>query len=485
MVAPRLITASKYNQRIRRWARDFAGPRDRFGVMSSPPTLTKGSTQTSSVNSSYVNNSVQVNGQDVRLSWLGGPYIDVTSVSIPTKSLQNVTQLNASKASSGLTRVRFMTDSPAVDFCFVEGNGLDVNLIVDGQMAARAKPFGFANTGNIRWVKGDFGTNVVTYALDNAPGPTAGGSGYAMNDLITLNGGGGGAGGTAARLRVAGVSSGAVTAVTVDLAGAYDAQPTGSFSQASTTGSGTGATFSTAILSRRHSTRKMRTWELLVRGNTSALLGLVLTAGCTILPAPAPTSMPIVMFIGDSITAGTYTAYAGAEMASTIAQRLGFWDRHMTRAQGGTGWNLDNGQSARWSASVTLADIVAAAPDVLVYIGSQNDTAGASLETAISAALNSLQASLPDALFVGIGNIMGDSTALAASIATGWAGATDQTRVRFLNNQAPNEWIPGATISEWATVGDGNHPQADSIDWFATMAATQIGAALVDMALAA
>lgn len=478
----RLITSSRYNQRIRRWARNFNGPVNRFGVMASAPTLTKGSTNTSSVNSSYVNNSVQVNGQDTRLSWLGGPYVDVTAVGIPTKSLQNVTQLNATKTSSGLTRIRFMTDSPAVDFCFNEGAGLDVNLIIDGQMAARAKPFSFANTGNIRWIKGDFGANAITFALDNAPGVASGGTGYAANDLITLDGGGGSAGGTPARLRVSGVSGGVITAVTVDFAGAYTTQPTGTFAQASTTGAGTGATFNSSILARRHSTRRMRTWELIVRGNTSALLGLVLVAGSTILPAPAPTSMPSIMFIGDSITAGTYTAYAGAEMASTIAQRLGLWDRHLTRAQGGTGWNVDNGQNARWSAAVTLADIVAAAPDVVVWIGSQNDTAGAALETAITTTLVSLQASLPATLFVGIGNIMGDSTTLAASVAAGWAGATDQTRVRFLNNQAPNEWIPGATISEWASIGDGNHPQADSVDWFAGMAATQIGAALLDMA---
>jgi lysophospholipase L1-like esterase len=68
----------------------------------------------------------------------------------------------------------------------------------------------------------------------------SGGSGYAVNDLITL------AGGTSnfpAVLQVITVNSGAVASASVRIGGAYSSTPTNAVAQASTTGSGTGATF--------------------------------------------------------------------------------------------------------------------------------------------------------------------------------------------------------------------------------------------------
>lgn len=68
----------------------------------------------------------------------------------------------------------------------------------------------------------------------------AGGSGYTVNDTITL------AGGTfysAAVLKVTSISGGAVTGVAVLAPGGYRAQPGNPIAQASTSGGGTGATF--------------------------------------------------------------------------------------------------------------------------------------------------------------------------------------------------------------------------------------------------
>lgn len=487
MVAPRLITASRYNNRARNWARNYMirGMQDRFGVMASPPTFTKGTTDTSSVNPGIGANTVQFNGQDDRLSWLGGPYLTATTLGVPTRYLENQTISTGAKIGTGMARIRFMTDAEAVDFAFQEGVALDINVIVDGQMAQRSRPLGFANSGLMRWVKFDLGTNAVTYALDQAPSITSGGAGHAVDDVITLDGGGGGATGTAAKVRVAAVSGGVITAISPELAGAYSAQLTGTVSQASTTGVGVGATFSATRQAPRNSTRRLRTIELLIRNSSKRFLGIALPEGRTLLPAPALTNAPSLLFIGDSITDDTYPAYAGYSVASTISQRLGLHDRHSQQTKGGTGWNKDNiagNQGLAWASAERIADVVAEAPDIAVYIGSQNDTAGTALETAMGAALTTLQAALPDTLFVGIGNIMGDVTALSTSIAAGWALAPDQTRVRYLNNQSP-KWIPSAFISQWAEVGDANHPHADGVDWFSTLAATQIGTAICEMAL--
>lgn len=77
-----------------------------------------------------------------------------------------------------------------------------------------------------------------------------GGSGYAVNDQITLAGG---TFTTAAVLKVTSISGGAVTGVTVQTAGAYTVKPSSPVSQASTTGGGTGATFNPSWASPNYS----------------------------------------------------------------------------------------------------------------------------------------------------------------------------------------------------------------------------------------
>lgn len=69
------------------------------------------------------------------------------------------------------------------------------------------------------------------------------GSGYAINDTITLAGG---TAGTPAVLTVTGVSGGAITSFSITTAGDYTVQST-TFTQASTSGIGTGATFQTGL----------------------------------------------------------------------------------------------------------------------------------------------------------------------------------------------------------------------------------------------
>lgn len=76
--------------------------------------------------------------------------------------------------------------------------------------------------------------------ITGTPTVSAGGTGYVVGDQITL------AGGTfsvAAILQVATVTTGAVTSVTVVRNGMYTVTPANAVAQASTTGAGTGATF--------------------------------------------------------------------------------------------------------------------------------------------------------------------------------------------------------------------------------------------------
>lgn len=80
-------------------------------------------------------------------------------------------------------------------------------------------------------------TKLVSIAVN------AGGTNYLVNDKIVLAGG---TFGTAVILNVDAVTAGVITAVSIDNAGSYTAN-TATFTQSSTTGVGTGATFNTAV----------------------------------------------------------------------------------------------------------------------------------------------------------------------------------------------------------------------------------------------
>lgn len=114
------------------------------------------------------------------------------------------------------------------------GNGISaVNVTNAGSAYTSIPTVGFT---------GGSGTGVAASAVMKALTATvqAGGSGYAVNDTITL------AGGTNTQpivLTVSTVSSGAITAVTISTAGMYTALPANPASQATTSGVGTGGTF--------------------------------------------------------------------------------------------------------------------------------------------------------------------------------------------------------------------------------------------------
>lgn len=77
----------------------------------------------------------------------------------------------------------------------------------------------------------------------------AGGTGYAVNDILTVSGGTVNTDGEAAQFIVTSVSSGVVTAVTLETAGLYDAAPS---NQAATTGGGgTGCTLTVTYIARQ------------------------------------------------------------------------------------------------------------------------------------------------------------------------------------------------------------------------------------------
>lgn len=98
-----------------------------------------------------------------------------------------------------------------------------------------------AATGEVGLVAAGFGLLVDSNGATVATAtPAAGGSGYALNDTITLTGG---TSLRAAILTVASLTGSAVASVTVTDAGLYSTQASNPAAQGSTSGSGSGATF--------------------------------------------------------------------------------------------------------------------------------------------------------------------------------------------------------------------------------------------------
>jgi hypothetical protein len=121
--------------------------------------------------------------------------------------------------------------------------------------------------------------------------PVAAGTGYAVNDTITLTGGTSSA---TAVLTVASIgASGAITGLTVGTAGAYTALPTNPVSQASSSGSGTGGTFtlawgllSVAVTAPGTGYTSDSEFVLTGGGSTGGGVGtLTLSSGSTAIPA--------------------------------------------------------------------------------------------------------------------------------------------------------------------------------------------------------
>lgn len=102
---------------------------------------------------------------------------------------------------------------------------------------------GYTSIPTVGFTGGGGGSGATAVAIMKAltVSVAGGGSGYNVGDTVTL------AGGTNTQpivLTVSTVSAGVITAVTITTAGKYSALPTNPVSQATTSGSGTGATFS-------------------------------------------------------------------------------------------------------------------------------------------------------------------------------------------------------------------------------------------------
>lgn len=169
----------------------------------------------------------------------------------------------------------------------------------------------------------DFLSKLITFVTSRsctAAVVNAGGSGYAVNDVLTVSGG---TSTIAVELVVTGVSSGAVTTVRISQSGAYTSIPTNPVSV--TGGGGTGATFDLTFNTDNG-------WTLLARSQQAA--SATVSAGGT---GHAINDILTVLGHGDVVTAPTFTiTEIGASAGVVAAGGTGYTVNDTLTLSGGT-----------------------------------------------------------------------------------------------------------------------------------------------------
>ncbi|QQQ19682.1 SGNH/GDSL hydrolase family protein [Brevundimonas vitis] len=430
------------------WARGFGGidPRRLPGVMTAPPTRTIGAADAVSAITGGANTAVTHAATSASLSRMGGVW-----------AAQSDASYQATQRSGG--RVRFMTDAETFELRLRSSTGRGVSVAIDGAFVTD-QPWGAGMVpGGNHLVRYDFGTNVETRAVIGLANLTNGGTGHAVGDEITLGTAGGAVAVTPAVLRVAAVASGVITAVTVKTPGVYTTTAGPAQPQASTTGSGTGASFA-LIWQKLQSTRRMRAIEVTLDFGCW-FGGLIVPANTTVSPWPEATKPARLVVAGDSLTEYAFDNHPAGNWSETLANALGLHERFARYGVSGLGWAKTGAQFQSHRANVA-----ALGADVLVIALGVNDketsTLAATVTARVTADLDYLLASNPNLLIVALTGWEADATYQAA-VLDGVAAASDQSRVRGVNLQTHGIYVDDGTGEGWRSTDD-LHPGQQGMD---------------------
>ncbi|MBK1884736.1 SGNH/GDSL hydrolase family protein [Luteolibacter pohnpeiensis] len=462
----------------------------RYRLMANPPTVTRGGNG-SSVDGNFVNGMVRFapDLSNNRMVMAGCEFEEIIETgNRSTLKAAHITDAAGGKGrNQNPYRIRIETDEPELDLCFLEAWGSGFSVMIDGEIAERVQPVAFTNSGNYRYFKVSFGSDAVSYRKAEVTiTRLTNGTGYALGDLITFDGGENDAPGSPMVLRVAQLSStgdGVVVQLSIEDPGDYEYLPAGKMSQISTTGAGVGLSVEAKFFFPAHSSRKWRRWEIICNG-PATFMGIVTRPEGIVIPWRVDPAAPKLIQIGDSISAGTYLQYAAGHLGTSIAQTLGLEDNYIISAVGGTGWDAGG---TPWSHPNRIADFIrygeGESMPVYLFIGSQNFQSLAATTAAIPTVINAIHAANPNAICIGLSNILGGSISLDNAIKAGWDAVADQRRAAYISSQQPIKWFdPSYYLLDWTVTNDGNHPGQAGQDLYAAIAAEQIYQKLVEMA---
>lgn len=433
-------------------------------AMSSPPTVTRGANGAASTINGAATTAAAIQPSNTKLIWAHGTVAPRSAY--PTNFYEPNT-INSGGGTRGANyySLRFMTDAPEFDFAVRESGG-DFMLWVDGQPASRTLDYPLRNEGATVYYKVSFGADALTYQVESVT-VAAGGSGYATGDVVTLAGGTG----TAAQVLVASVSSGAITLGKLVDPGSYSVVPASPVAQDTTTGTGTGATF-TPVWGQRHTSRKWRRVEIILRGGV-AFGGINVIAGCTVLPWPV--SGEKWLFVGDSFAESTFSLTPATTWDEIAAQSLGVFDASVSYGIGAVGYVTVSGSRPNFLGMVP--DLISLAPTRVVVGLGINDVSqtSAAIQANVASAYAQLAAQLPNCLFFCLGPWAGKSSTAASTalvrdaVKSGFESVVPANRGVFCDvvtdgliqpdgTAAPS--APGTGNTGQYTASDGTHPSS-------------------------
>lgn len=427
---------------IKRWARDFRRLGAAPVAMASPPTITVGAHNAVSAITGAANGTVSIGPLDSKLTWCGvAPNVYTTGY------------YGGDRAGK---RVRFRFTGRRFEIRLSSTYGDGPSVLVNGEFVSTSLfPAGQRYNGN-HLLLYDFGANTLTNYAVNA-GIAAGGSGYAIGDEVTLAGG---TNTTAAVVKVLNVSSGAIVAAAIKTPGSYSALPSNAVAQASTTGTGTGATFN-MVWSKNNTTRAVRDIEIILPRN-SGFGGLNIETNDDVTAWPELAFAPKLMIAGDSYVQGNFSDHIGGAFPRRMAYRLGLQDRLVQYGTSGRGYTVPGNLF-----SSDEAGIIAEAPDIVGIFLGLNDVAGGPAVTAsATASISNLMTALPNTLFVVSSPWFETGNTNTLAIQAAVAAQADQTRIQYFDLTVPNIFDRNST-GAGTICSDNLHPTQQGHDQIA------------------
>lgn len=433
------------------------------------PTITRGYTLTVS-GTSY-------NANGPQFTWIGGKlsFIGATMVQAGASGADAAAGANRSfpfnpantVQTGGQYRLRFATDAPEIMLHYAGAGGSDFAMLVDGKLLrSPAIQTGMSGGGgSYNGIKFAFDPITTDQEVLSAS-PSAGGTGYAEGDVVTLSGG---TAGTAATFVVTRATAGVVNNVAPVQRGQYSATPA---NPASTTGgTGTGLTLTTTWRTKR--AYRQRTVEFLFTSYVK-VIGISVGAAYDVWPVPARGLRGLI--VGDSLSEASVQDYAHGLWCYQAMRRLGI-DDYAVFGLGSTGW-VANSSGTRSTFPDRLAAVIAWAPDVLIVPGSSNDGTGTGVQAAATAFWLAGKAALPNCICIAMAPWTGTTGAItpqsnadankAAALAAGisYIDSYVDGTTGWLRNGSNNGWIlsPGDTI----------HPGQLGHDYYGLRAANDI-----------
>ena len=455
-----------------------------LSAMTSPPTISEGAINAASGVNGNASGVVTIGITDPRVA-VARTIPALVGAGYPDNLYYKGAHINKAQMDYNAFSVPFITDAPKFDF-MMKGNRGRYLVFVDGEPVTLNPAPNVKATATSVFVQVDFGADVMTYGAVAVDGVGAGGTGYAIGDLITLAGGTG----TGAVLEVKQLSGSAVVGATIVNRGAYTAISYGT-TQASNTGAGIGATFNMRY-GTLHSTRKERRIELCFSDN--AYFGGINVASQDTVRAWTPPGLRMCG-VGDSFMSGTFQDRPGGAFIYECGRLLGIpdtWDA----AVGGTGYIATNNATQKKFRD-RLSDLVAIKPSVIVVCGGINDSALSGVtvpdvQAEVGLYYAALFALFPRAVVICTGpwqgaNVQAVMPSLEAAIKAGFEGASGYNpKLHAFISTVVDKWIvpggangkagtvTGVGNTEFITSSDGTHPHQYGQDYLGQLLANGI-----------